>query len=68
MKNIRIFLSENFQFLVEKFSVYLNRRVFVMNGFTYNALCFIVFLSFTWKTTFGAFLFAFLQTKLKLLL
>ena len=30
MKNIRIFLSENFQFLVEKFSVYLNRHVFVM--------------------------------------
>ena len=30
MKNIRIFLSENFHFLVIKFSVYLNRRVFVM--------------------------------------
>ena len=30
MKNIRI-LSENFQFLVVKFSVYLNRLVFVMN-------------------------------------
>ena len=30
MKNIRIFLSENFHFLVEKFSVYLNRLVFVM--------------------------------------
>ena len=30
MKNIRI-LSENFQFLVVKFSIYLNRRVFVMN-------------------------------------
>ena len=30
MKNIKIFLSENFQFLVENFSVYLNRRVFVM--------------------------------------
>ena len=29
MKNIRI-LSENFQFLVVKFSVYFNRRVFVM--------------------------------------
>ena len=26
------FLSENFQFLVEKFSIYLNRRVFVMWG------------------------------------
>ena len=30
MKNIRDFLSENFQFLEEKFSIYLNRRVFVM--------------------------------------
>ena len=30
MKNIRIFLSENFHFLVVKFSVYLNRHVFVM--------------------------------------
>ena len=25
------FLSENFQFLVVKFSIYLNRHVFVMN-------------------------------------
>ena len=30
MKNISFFLSENFQFLELKFSVYLNRRVFVM--------------------------------------
>ena len=30
MKNIRIFLSEKLSFLVVKFSVYLNRRVFVM--------------------------------------
>ena len=30
MKNIRIFLFENFHFLVVKFSVYLNRLVFVM--------------------------------------
>ena len=28
MKNIRIFLSENFHFLVVKYSVYLNRHVF----------------------------------------
>ena len=27
------FLSENFQFLEVKFSVYLNRRVFVMTSF-----------------------------------
>ena len=30
-KNIKRFLSENFQFLEVKFSIYLNRRVFVMN-------------------------------------
>ena len=30
MKTIRIFLSEKFHVLVVKFSVYLNRRVFVM--------------------------------------
>ena len=30
MKNIRVFLCENFQFLKVKFSIYLNRRVFVM--------------------------------------
>ena len=29
MKNIRFFLSENFPFLVLRFSIYLNRRVFV---------------------------------------
>ena len=28
----QIFLSENFSFLVVKFSVYLNRRVFVMTA------------------------------------
>ena len=30
MKNIRIFLSENFHFMVVKVSIYLNKRVFVM--------------------------------------
>ena len=30
MKNIRVFLSENFQFLEVRFSIYLNRHVFVM--------------------------------------
>ena len=30
MKNIRIILSENFHFLVVKFSIYMNRHVFVM--------------------------------------
>ena len=38
MKNIRVFLSENFHFLVVNFSVNLNRRVFVMYYyfFTYD--------------------------------
>ena len=30
MKNITVFVSENFKFLEEKFSIYLNRHVFVM--------------------------------------
>ena len=30
MKNIRIFLSKNFPFLVVKFSIYLNRHVYIM--------------------------------------
>ena len=30
MKNTRIFLSKNFHVLIVKFSIYLNRRVFVM--------------------------------------
>ena len=34
-KNIRFFLSENFPFLVVKFSIYLNRHVLVM-GNQYN--------------------------------
>ena len=32
MKNIRVFLSENFKCLEVTISIYLNRRVFVMNG------------------------------------
>ena len=31
MKKNRTFLSENFQFLEAKFSIYLNRRVFLMD-------------------------------------
>ena len=29
----KLFLSENFQFLEVKFSIYLNRRIFVMSTF-----------------------------------
>ena len=35
MKNIKVFLSENFQFLEVKFSIYFNRRVFVMGTFSH---------------------------------
>ena len=31
MKNIRVFVSEIFQILEVKFSIYLNRHVFVMS-------------------------------------
>ena len=30
MKNVRVFLSENFQFLEVKLSIYMHSRVFVM--------------------------------------
>ena len=36
MKNIRVFVSENFQFLEVKFSIYLNRGVFVMHLHKYS--------------------------------
>ena len=35
-KNITVFVSENFKFLEEKFSIYLNRRVFVMTTYGYK--------------------------------
>ena len=40
MKKYQSFLSENFQFLDAKFSVYLNRHVFVMieNVLSFNSL------------------------------
>ena len=40
MENIRFFLSENFHFLVVKFSVYLNRHVFVMEPSVLGSLKF----------------------------
>ena len=50
MKNI-IFFSENFQFLVVNFSIYLNRRVFLMMAATLvmvlKALDILNFLSFS---------------------
>ena len=36
MKNIRFFLSVNFQFLEVNFSIYLNRPVFVMTSADLN--------------------------------
>ena len=32
MKNIGVFVSENFQFLEVKFFIYLNKSVFVMDS------------------------------------
>ena len=46
MKNISDFLSENFQFLVVKFSIYLNRLVFVM----FRPRSIVIFFSFLEKT------------------
>ena len=40
MKNIIFFSFENFQFLEVKFSVYMNRRVFVMGAS--RMLCFVI--------------------------
>ena len=41
MKNIRGFVSENFQFFEVKFSIYLNRLVFVMSysNTVYGKVC-----------------------------
>ena len=46
MKKILEFLSENFQFLEVKFSMYLNRRVFVMYVYEMKVIetCFVDFL------------------------
>ena len=38
MKNIRFFLSEKFSFLVVTFSMFLNRRVFVMVSYCPSVL------------------------------
>ena len=39
MKNTKSFSSENFQYLEVKLSIYLNRRVFVMETFTPDHTC-----------------------------
>ena len=39
-ENYQNFLSENFQFLEVKFSIYLNRHVFVMNSSCVDDLVF----------------------------
>ena len=50
MKNIRIFLSENFHFSMVKFSVYWNRRVFVMsnNNYIYEYIIYFIPEFLTW--------------------
>ena len=46
MKNIRVFYLNFFSFLVVKFSVYLNRHVFVMS-YSSMLLCFDIFSPFS---------------------
>ena len=46
MKNIRVFLSENFQFLEVEFSIYFNRRVFVNSQFYLLETSSIILLQF----------------------
>ena len=38
-ENYQNFSSDSFHFLVEKFSIYLNRRVFVMEIVTFTSTC-----------------------------
>ena len=56
MKNIRGFLSENFQFLEVNYSIYLNRCVFVMKclflGYVYHTnlnIKLLIYMSFLVK-------------------
>ena len=57
MKNIGVFLSENFQYLEVKFYIYLNRHVFVMIKCTAaGRICFVtvsisVYFHLTLETT-----------------
>ena len=60
MKNIRFFLFENFQFLHVKFSMYLNRLVFIMifHISAQNIACGYIDLSmqFKWVHTIYSFI------------
>ena len=49
MKNIQYFLPENFHFLVVKFSIYLNRHVFLM-FFFFFFFFFCFFFCFIYKS------------------
>ena len=62
MKNIRVFLSEKFQFLEVKFSIYLNRRVFVMR----SLLLFMNRLNVTEATILVSFEFVFCSRRILL--
>ena len=46
MKNIRIFYLKNCRFLVVKFSVYLNRRVFAMLLFFFVCVSVVSYVAF----------------------
>ena len=64
MEKILEFLSENFQFLVVKFSIYLNKRVFVVLSQLYLYQIFTIDLNVV-KTTrwlFGSYLGSLIQS------
>ena len=52
MKNVRVFLSKKIQFLEVKFSIYLNRRVFVIRADIKNFIEYFYLLSFNSKAEF----------------
>ena len=45
MKKYQSFLPENFQFLEVKFSLYLNRRIFVIESWLFSLRCLILLLT-----------------------
>ena len=65
MKRYQSFLSENFQFLEVKFSIYLNRRVFVMHTYlSYEEKCVLLYSPFCiskWTHQYALVIQKFLQ-------
>ena len=53
MKNIRIVYLKIFLFLVVKFSMYLNRRVFVMCGICFTSTLFVNYFLWGFQAKMG---------------